>query len=75
MTETLVEVRFADVGPQKKTWTSKIKVHADGGLDEEQMYQAVRKSRALASRGIDFGDDGQILVGMFRCVGRWEILP
>lgn len=72
ITETRTQVTFTDVGPRKKTWTAMILIE-DGLLDEEEMYKSVRKSHALGSRGIDFTDDGLILVGGFRPVGRWEV--
>ncbi len=75
MTETRVDVKFSDVGRLNATWTAKIRLHDDGMIDGEEMYESVRKSGALNSRGIDFTADGLIIVGGFRAVGKWEIVP
>ncbi len=65
-------IRFSDVGPRKATFEADIPTYGDA-LDEPAMYRAVRKSKALGSRGIEFGSDGLTLVGGFRVVGKWAV--
>ena len=66
------QVKFLEVGRNKKTWT---KDYADFP-SEAQLLREVRKSNALTSSGIDvelIGNAGSIWVGGFRKVGSVEI--
>lgn len=66
-------IRFSDVGPRKATFEADIPTYGDT-LDEPAMYRAVRKSKALGSRGIEFSADGLIMVGGLRIVGKWAVV-
>ena len=66
-------IKFIDVGRDKKTWEEDIPLD-DGLLDGVAMVKAIRRKRALLSRGIECSDDGLIFAGE-RAVGRWIVSP
>lgn len=68
-----MKIRFCEVGRGKLTWEYEIPCCDDGQLDGLAMLKSIRRKNALGSRGVDFTDDGLILVGGFREVGRWEV--
>lgn len=76
-----VVVEFRDVGRDRKSWTSTI------APTEKTMIAAIRKSRAILSRGIsvevlnedytgilEIGMSGEIWVGGCRRVGTFEVM-
>lgn len=71
----MIRVRFVDVGPRRLTWEAQMT-----NLTESNLYYAVRRKKALGSKGIEFmaddetGMTGQIVVGMGRPVGRYELI-
>ena len=67
-----VEVKFENVGRDKKSWTSNLSEFTYSSL-----FRAVKKQRALGSRGLDFDYDsetnkGVIYAGM-RDVGTFTV--
>lgn len=73
MTTLKTRVRFIDVGSNNKTWEADIPL-LDGVLCGDSMLRSIRKSGALMSRIIDVENDGDITVGGWRVVGRWEVV-
>lgn len=68
-----MKVRFSNVGRGKKTWDADIPC-VGGNLDGSAMLKSIRMSGSLGSRVIDLDDDGNIIVGGFRIVGRWDAI-
>jgi hypothetical protein len=66
-------VRFSNVGRNKKTWDAEIPCE-NGVLDGVAMLKSIRKSGALMSRSVDIDDVGNIVVGGYRVVGRWDAI-
>ena len=61
-----MKVKFIDVGRNKACWASECKE-----LTYNWLYKQAKK--VLRSSVIDFEENGTILVGGFRPVGRFEI--
>jgi hypothetical protein len=68
-----VLVKFSNVGRNKKTWTANIPCEG-GTLDANAMIGSIRRSRALLSSSIDVDESGNVTVGGFRVVGRWDVV-
>lgn len=65
-----MKIKFTEVGRDKKSWSEDIPC-VNGLLSAKAMVKSIKKHRALASNGIEFLEDGTIVVGGFREVGRW----
>lgn len=68
-----LDVKFEDVGRDKKAWTLRT-----WGVDPDAMLRSIRQRGSLSSREIDiaFADDGKsghVIVGGFRPVGRFTV--
>lgn len=72
-----MRVRFSNVGRSKRSWTEVLPkgAYKYGVVSPAALIRILRKSRALASVGIDATGNthGAILVGMRRC-GSWELV-
>ncbi len=68
------KVQFTNVGRNQTCW-----IESMPAVNEVTLYKAVKKRGGLASKGIDFDweskTEGTILVGGFREVGKFHILP
>lgn len=68
-----ITIEFYDVGAAKKTFRATMEE-----LSEIAMFRAVKKAKALASKGIDFEQDesglsGTVLAG-YRTAGYWKVI-
>jgi hypothetical protein len=69
----MLTIKFIEVGASKLSWSTQVKE-----LSHETLLAAVKGKGALMSSDIDFSYDeqsgsGQVIVGMFRTVGRFEV--
>lgn len=69
-----MQVRFIDVGGFNMNWTADLPE-----LNYDNLYKAVKSKGALGSQDIEFTYDenskkGDIVVGMFRTVGTFEVV-
>lgn len=70
-----VIVEFTNVGRGKKSWTQEL-----DDVDHDSLLSSVLKHGALMSRDIEFAEDpdsnlGKVIVGGFRVVGSFRLLP
>lgn len=62
-----MKVKFKEIGRNKDNWESECEE-----LTYEWLYSQVK--RYLMSDNIDFSEDGTVLVGGFRPVGKFEVV-
>jgi len=63
------KVKFINVGRDDKCWEAETAT-----VDHDWLYAQVKKNMAILSSGVEFYENGSIVVGGFRIVGKFEVM-